>query len=498
MQNLFLRKQMKPALLSVIMLLSPMISVLHGQAPVKLTLDVALEIAMSDNPTVKVADEEIEKKKYAQKGAYAALFPQISLSGNYSRTLKPQVMYMDGAFDMGSMLDPVINPLLKGAEQTFADIPGYVPGTFGKNVAANTEPPTTSSGDEGIKVGRDNNWSGGFSAAMPLINVALWRSLDISAIDVELAVEQARSSKIDMTNSVKKSYYSVLLAGDSYRVFKDSYDHATDNYKDIKNKYEQGLVAEYDLIRANVSMRNIEPNLLQAENAVTLAKWQLKALLGMDLDREIECEGKLTDFQNNLYGDYLSINTSLDDNSTLRQLDLQRRLLNRTLAMQKADFLPTVSLSGNYQWTSMNNDFKFKEYLWNPYSVVQLSISWPLFSGGSRVFKLKQTQVNLHQLRLQQNDAERSLQLAVKQYEDNMASCIKRFSAAQKGVEQADRGYDIARKRYDTGAGTLLEMNDAELALMQAKLNFNQSIYDYMVSKSELDKILGKQQSSIK
>jgi outer membrane protein TolC len=497
MQKLFLIKQMQAALAVITVLLFQAGASLNAQQPVKLTLDKALEIAMSDNPTVKVADEEIVRKQYAHKGSYAALFPQISASADYSRTLKKQVMYMDGAFDMGSMLTPIIEPIIKGAEQTFADVPGYVPGTFADNVSKNTPPPVQSSGNEGIEIGRDNNWSAGFSARMPLINVALWKSLNISAMDVELAIEQARSSKIDMTNQVKKSYYAVMLASDSYRVFKDSYDHAMDNYNDIKNKFDQGLVAEYDLIRANVSVRNIEPNLLQAENAVTLSKWQLKALLGMDLDLSIECEGQLTDFQENLYGDYLSIQTTLDGNSTLRQLELQSGILNRTLAMQKADFLPTLSLSGAYQWSAMNNDFKFKEYLWNPYSVVQLSVAWPLFTGGSRLYKMRQTQVGIHQLQLQRNDVERSLQLAVKQYEDNMASCIKRFNAAQKGVEQADKGYAIARKRYDTGAGTLLEMNDAELALTQAKLNFHQAIYDYMVSKSELDKLLGKSKNNI-
>jgi outer membrane protein TolC len=489
MEKLVLSKRM---MLAAWMLLPSMaLTVLQAQEPLRLDLNKAIEIAMSENPTVKVADQEIEKKKYAQKGAYSALFPQISLAADYGRTLKKQVMYMDGdAFNIVSMMEPVFG----GIEQTFiSQVPGYVPGTLGQAIAASTPQAETSSGNQGISIGRDNNWSAGFTAGMPLINAALWKSLSISAIDVELAVEQARSSKIDMGNQVKRSFYGVLLANDSYRVFKESYDNAMANYLDIKSKFDQGLVAEYDLIRADVSVRNIEPNVLQAENATVLAKWQLKALLGMDLDLEIECEGRLSDYRSELFGDYLSINTALDDNTTLKQLDIQTGLLKHTAEMQKMDFLPTLSLSALYQWSAMNNDFKFKDYLWNPYSVVSLSVSLPIFTGGSRLHKLKQTQVSLFQLRLQRDDAERSLQLAVKQYKDNMSTCIKRFDAAQKGIEQAERGYTIARKRYDTGAGTLLEMNDAELAMTQARLNFNQAIYDYMVSKADMEKILGKQ-----
>jgi outer membrane protein TolC len=475
------------------LLLSATFTLLKAQEqPLVLDLNKALEIAMNENPTVKVADREIEKKKYAQKGAYAALFPQINLSGDYSRTLKKQVMYMDGAFDVTSMMMPTLN----GIEQTFAtQVPGYVPGTLLKEINAATPPVDPSASEQGIAIGRDNNWSAGFSAGMPLVNTALWKSLAISAIDVELSVEQARASKIDMTNQVKKSFYSVLLANDSYRVFKESYDNATANYLDIKNKFEQGMVAEYDLIRANVSVKNIEPNLFQAENAAILSKWQLKALLGVDLDLAIECEGRLTDFQSELFADYLSAssNITLDDNSALKQLDIQARLLKRTLEMQKMDFLPTLSLSALYQWSAMNNDFRFKDYRWNPYSVVGLSLTVPIFSGGSRLNKVKQTQVSLLQLRLQRDDAERNLQLAVKQFVDNMNTCVKRFDAAHKAVEQAERGYEIARKRYDVGAGTLLETNDAELAMTQARLNFNQAIYDYMTAKSELEKTLGKQ-----
>lgn len=439
-----------------------------AQDTIRLDLEKALEIALSENPTVKVANKEIEKKKYAKKGSYAALFPQLSFGADYNRTLKKQVMYMDG-FDSGM---------------------GTGAGT----------PPGSSDGSssdmdlsKGIKVGRDNNWSLGFNASMPLVNASLWKSLSISGIDVELAVEQARSSKIAMVNQVKKSYYNVLLANDSYHVFKESYDNAMQNYLDIKKKYEQGTVAEFDLIRADVTVKNSEPNMLQAQNALTLAKWQLKALLGMDLDTGIECSGTLTDYENELFADFLSTDTTLANNTDLKQLDIQSKQLGKTLLMQKFDYLPTLSLTGLYQWTSMNNDFKFKDYRWNPYSVIGVSLSIPIFTGGSKYYKIRQTRVSMEQLDLQREDTERNLQLAVKQNIDNMNTCVKQFDAARKGVEQAERGYLISQKRYDTGAGTLLEMNDAELALTQARLNFNQAIFNYIVAKSDLEKIMGQE-----
>ena len=451
----------------VVMMLLPSLvfSTVKAQDVLKLDLEKALEIALSENPTVKVADKEIEKKKYAQKGTYAALFPQINFTADYTRTLKKQVMYMDG-FDMGGGSD----------EPT--------PGMEGIDMS------------KGIEVGRDNNWTTGFNLSMPLVNATLWKSLSISALDVELSIEQARSSKISMVNQVKKSFYAVLLANDSYRVFKESYDYAMENYLDIKKKYDQGTVAEYDLIRADVTVKNSEPNMLQAENSLTLAKWQLKALLGMDLEMAIDCEGELADFESVLFADYMATDTTLAGNTDLKQIDLQMQQLKKTLTMQKFDYLPTLSLTGMYQWNAMNNDFKFKNYNWTPYSIVGVSLTVPIFSGGSKYHKIKQTQVSMHQMDLQRDDTKRNLQLAIKQYLDNMKTCVKQFDAAQKGVEQANKGYKIAQKRYDTGAGTLLEMNDAELALTQAKLNLNQSIYNYMVAKSDMEKVLGQEQTN--
>lgn len=451
----------------VVMMLLPSLvfSTVKAQDVLKLDLEKALEIALSENPTVKVADKEIEKKKYAQKGTYAALFPQINFTADYTRTLKKQVMYMDG-FDMGG-----------GSDES-------TPGMEGIDMS------------KGIEVGRDNNWTTGFNLSMPLVNATLWKSLSISALDVELSIEQARSSKISMVNQVKKSFYAVLLANDSYRVFKESYDNAMENYLDIKKKYDQGTVAEYDLIRADVTVKNSEPNMLQAENSLTLAKWQLKALLGMDLEMAIDCEGELADFESVLFADYMATDTTLAGNTDLKQIDLQMQQLKKTLTMQKFDYLPTLSLTGMYQWNAMNNDFKFKNYNWTPYSIVGVSLTVPIFSGGSKYHKIKQTQVSMHQMDLQRDDTKRNLQLAIKQYLDNMRTCVKQFDAAQKGVEQANKGYKIAQKRYDTGAGTLLEMNDAELALTQAKLNLNQSIYNYMVAKSDMEKVLGQEQTN--
>lgn len=432
------------------------VGVMRGQTVssdsiLNLDLRQALEIALSESPIVKIADSEIQKQEYAKKGVLANLMPQLDFSFNYNRTIKKQVMYL------GSM----------GGEQT--DGP-----------------------KKGIPVGLNNSWSTGFQANLPIISAPLWKQLSISADEVELAIEKSRSSKLTLTKNVKQAFYSVLLAEDSYSVFKETYDNAVDNYNDIKQKFDQGLVSEYDLIRADVSVKNIEPNMYDAQNSIILSKWRLKALIGIDLDMNINCVGALKEYEDKLYAEYMSVDTTmLAGNSTLRQLDVQSRQLKKSNQMAKAAYYPSLNLGLSYRWNAMNDDFKFKNYTWDPYSVLSVSLNIPIFSGGKRYSSVKQSKVQMQQLELSRIDTERGLMVTVRQSMDKMKTSIKQFSAASEGEKQARKGYDIAVKRYDTGAGTILEINDSRLALTQSQLNKSQAVYGFLVAQADLDETLG-------
>ncbi len=460
------------------------------QTPLQLTLERAVQIALSENPNVRIADLEIQKKEYAKKTTKSSLYPQIDAVGQYTRTIKKQVMYLDGAFDMTSSM----KPMLDGINDVFADnIPGYNKNELYDAITAEQAKVPPVDPDEGIEVGRSNNWSGGFNLNWPVVVPTLWKSLEISSLDVELAVESARSSKINMSNDVKKTYYQVLLAQDSRNVFKQSYDNAVLNYNDIKHKYDQGLVAEFDLIRADVRVKNVKPNLIQAENAVNLTTLSLKALMGIDMDQEIIVEGNLKDYEQNLYSDIIAADTSLANNSDLKQFDIQAEQLQKTLELYKAQYWPTVSISGNYMYMSMNNDFRFKDYKWSPYSTVGLTVSIPIFDGFRKRSDIKQTQVSLEQMKLKREDIVRNLTLSVKNSVSSMTNYVEQVFSTRDAVKQAQKGYEISQKRYDTGMGTLLELNDAELALTQTSLSYNQAIYYYLSAKADLAKTLGLQ-----
>ena len=413
-----------------------------AQEPLQLTLDQALEIALSESNTIKIADMTVEKTGYAKKGSYASLYPNVSVSSSYQRTLKKQVMVMD----MGGQ------PME-------------------------------------IKVGRDNNINASASASMPLVNASLWESLKLSGMDVEMAVEQARSSKIAMVKQVKQAFYAVLLAQASYDVMSQVYENAQKNYEKTLQRFNVGKVSEVERLRAQVSMLNAEPNVSSAENAVLLATWQLKAIMGIDLGTEVEVVGDLNDYTNALLTPYVS-EEDLSNNSSLLQLGIQDRMLESTIRMQKKQYLPSLAASINYNYSAMGDE----KLSWFPSSTAALSLSVPVFDGFQKRYNIKQSKVTRNMLALQREDTERNLRIAIRNYNDQMALCIKNYQAANATVEIAQKSYDISEKMYEVGKATLVELNDAQLALQQAQLTQAQAVYNFMVTKASLDELIGKEE----
>ena len=416
-----------------------------AQAPLTLSLRQAIDIALSESPTIKIAEQEIEIKRYAKQGTYAALYPQIDATAQYQRVIEKQTMSMD----------------------------------FGGQT-------------QSIKVGSDNSFNGGITASMPIINAQLWESLKVSAADVELAIEKARSSRIDMIEQVTKAYYAVLLAKESLTVYQRVYDNAVTNNNNVQRRYDVGKASEFELIRSKVSVQNAIPPIFEAENSITLTLWQLKALLGLDLKKNIDVEGSLKSFTAEMNHAYNIDQLSLNNNSTMRQFGLQEEMLERAVRITKLANVPTLSISAAYLYTALGNDGKFfTGKAWNPYSYAGIQLNVPIFAGNSKRAATRQARLNLSNLQLQRENTERQLQVAMIQQLNNMETYVKQYHAADATVGQAQRGYDIVTKSFDVGRATQIEVDDAQTALTQAEMTRNLAIYNFLSSKASLDKIIG-------
>ena len=413
-----------------------------AQETLTLTLDQAIEIALSDNPTIQVAEQTVQLKKISNKETVMGLFPEASLAGSYTRTIKKQTMVMNG---------------MK------------------------------------FQVGIPNQYQGGLSVSLPIFAPTLYKSIKLTKTDVALASEQARASKQDLVNQVTKAFYQTLLAQDSYAVLEKSFKQSEENFRIVNAKYEQGRVSEFDKISAEVQMRNLQPSVISARNAVELSKLQLLVLMNIEPETEIVLQGSLNDYEEGVFAGVLTADTnSLKDNSTLAQLNMNVKMLQQTLSLNKQNFAPMVALQFNYMYTCMAEDFKFKEYNWTPFSNVSLSLSVPLFKY-SNFSNVKKTNLQISQLMQNRDYTARQLAMQQQSYLNSMAASAEQVVSNKEAIAQAQKGRDIAEKLYEVGRGTVLELNSAEVALTQAKLTYTQAIFDYLSAKADLDKLQGKE-----
>lgn len=393
---------------------------------------------------MRIADRTVQVKKLYKKEQIAALFPDVSIAANYNRTLLKQTMSMD-------MQGQTMN----------------------------------------IKVGRDNTYSAGANLSLPIIAPALWSNLKLSSMDIDLAMESARSSKLELVNQVKQAYYIYLLAKQSYDVLQKSYANLEASNELVTNSYNQGLVSEFEKLRSDVALQNQRPAVTSAAKSVRLANMRLKVLLGMDIDEPVVFEGSLTDYEQGVLNATMpeEKDIQLAYNSALRQLDLGIQQLEQSKKIVKGASCPMLALAGAFQYSGMGDDGKpFTNY---PYSYVALSLQVPIISWVSTSYKLKQTNLNIENLKDQRLDAERNLRIGVQSYLNDMQQAIEDIAADRETMLQAQKAYDIASKQYEVGMNTWLDLSTAELTLTSTRLTYCQSIFNYITAKANLDAMIG-------
>lgn len=440
----------------------------RAQAP--LTLDECLTIALNDNPTVHIADMEVKKADYSKRETLGALLPTVSFGGTYNRTLQKQVAYMNMDAFGGA-----------GAEGT--------PGDDGEGETPDM--PARRGGDTGIKMGLDNTWSVGFNASVPLIAPQLWQSLKLSDTQIAAAVEQARASRLDLVNQVKSAYYALLLAHDSRRVVQESYDMAALTHDIYVKRNAAGDASEYDVLRTSVAMKNVEPEIIQADIAVRRARLQLAILMGLEADAPIDVAGSLSDYESTMYADVMNLDTDLSANTSLAMNAIETGSLRQRLSMEKASFLPTLALSGNYNWNSSSNGSPFSNFRWTSYSMVGITLSIPIVQGGQRWNRVKQARIALDEMAYTRENLTRQLKSQAALAIDNIRLNVKQIASSSESVAQATRAHDIQQRSFDIGAASYLDLRDSELSLTRARLGYLQAVHTYLVASSELELLLG-------
>ena len=432
-----------------------------GGNTLTLTLDDAISLALSDNPTVKVSNLEIERYDYVRKQTLSSLYPQVDASLQYSLALRRQEM------------------------------------------------------TEGFSFGGKNTFNTAASVSLPLFVPAVYEQLKLNRTQMESAVESARATRIDMIASVRSAYYNVLLAEQSLAVLQEAVLTTERVVENTKSLYENGLASEYDYLTAQVQLSNLRPQVLQTENAIGITKLQLKMYLSIPADVDVEVVGTLDGFRDKvlLSEDY---SRDINDNTTLRNLDIQAEMLKHQERLLKASRMPMVAAFGQVSYMgqervdlsglmggmaggagSQQSDIVAQtrasqsKFWWQCPISVGAQVSIPLFAGFKTVNQLREVRNQMSQLDIQRQYAEEGIRLQVEQAINTLITARETMLSNERTVAQAQKAYDISLTRYNAGAGTILELNSSQLSLTQAQLSYSQSIYDYLSAYTSYEKTLG-------
>jgi outer membrane protein len=440
------------SILRCILILGLFVLPLRGSAEgetLSLDLRTAIDISLENNEYYLIARKELDRADGQIMEAISGALPQVTGGLQYNKNWRVPV----GVFQMG--------------DETV---------TF--------------------RFGTENSYAADLTVTQPIYSGGrTFTALKMARVYKRMAREMVDMSRQDLKISVYNSFYGALLANEILRVNRESYRLAGENLDVAQKMYDQGMVAEYDLLRARVAVSNIEPLVIKAENDAEVAVSSLKNVLGIDMDVEINLVAEFDSSQFILPPvDPESAEAELRENRPEIKITRNETSLSRHLvSIAKAGYRPTLSFSTSLQYQALFNRGSVFDKKWNRSlnSIVMLSV--PIFDSWRTPSRVKQARVDVIQSKLKEESMLKSMILDLEQSLGRYNEARRRLSAQGDAVELARRGLSIASVRYENGVGTQLEVSDARLALAEAEINRAMAFHDLAVSYAALMRALGRE-----
>ncbi len=417
-----------------------------------LTLESAKQMALEQNPSLQATKLGTLSAQYQLDESRGNLLPNLDIGGMFNKNIKRPVMFLP---------------------EDFTGVPG---GMY-------------------VEIGSEYNYRASINGAMPLFSPALYANIRANRVDLQRAEEEYRGSKIDLDYGVQQAYFNALLAKESKEVMKLSYENALDNLEYTRKMYSQGLVAEYDKIRAEVQTENLSPEVSEMRNAYEMAVNYLKIIVGISKDRPVKIEGDLSEAAESYTGQFqvMEPERKLANNPDLRQMDLTMNMMKEQSKAVMASAYPSIFAMGNYNFQTDADDLKISDYHWVESFSAGLQVSIPLFQGFAVRNRAKQIDVAAKQIQLQKDYLEDNLRIQLDNALKKLNVAVEKSTKASRNVELAERGFEIAKTRYTSGQGTLMEVNDSEMALTRARFNLLQAKYEILMAIIEYEKYVGRE-----
>lgn len=409
------------------------------------SVEQAISLAMKDNSDVINARYDKLKAEQKVSEVYSEnLLPTITLNSNYSRSFKKQVFDIFGEkFEIGS--DNALTTTLNA-----------------------TEP-------------------------IPVLGTPVFSGIRIAEYYSKIQQENVESVENDVRNTVKNSYFGVLLSKAVVDVNKITYTNAEENFKVVESRFRNGVATEFDFLRARVKVENVRPVLLKSERDFEISKKLFSNAIGLKVNDEIEILDSLQYDSTEVWESTdVMIDRISEEYVTVRQLMLNKKISQELVNVDKANYLPKLFLFGQYTLSSQENDGQpITNYRFFNTLNAGIGLTWDL-NLFRNSYKVNQSELEVKKSEEQIRDVKQKLKLRSESAIIALEDAKQRILSTKETVSLAERGLDLANKSYLEGVLNQIDVQDAELTLYNSRLGYYQAVYDYQIAKSELEKLLEK------
>jgi outer membrane protein TolC len=408
-----------------------------------LTIDKVRTLAVENNRQLLSAKKEIDRSRGEIISARAGALPELTLDGRYTRNIKEMALFFEG---------------------------------------------------EKIPIGQKNDFDFSLSLTQPLyVGGKVGAALKIARVYEMYWIEKVRQIETDVIFNAESIFYQALLAESNLEVLEKSLEQLSHNLDVAEKSFDQGIISEYEMLRARVEKLNVEPQLIGAESNLKVSRKRLKSYLGLPLEEELTLAADLSDTADIQLPPLDSLlNLAQNNRPEISQARLQKEGYDKGVRIAKGGWLyPNLYLNSRYQVTASSDNFKLEEREISKSMTVSLLLNIPLFDGARTIGEVRKAKIDYYQAVLAEKQLQDDIRLEVEQAYDNLLLARTALKLQKETIAQAEEGMRIADIRYQSGIGTQLEVLSAQTALLQARSQLAETVYQLRLAGSELKKATG-------
>ena len=410
--------------------------VINNSAQV-LDLNAFIESVKKNNKDILIAVKDLEAAEATKDEARSNAFPQINAQAEYSRNLKETYLFVD-----------------------FPD------------------PSTGIVSEQKFKMTYKNNFSLQAVLSQQIFNATVFNAIKAAKQYAKLSDYVYDATFQGVIAGSKKAFYQTLLLQEVWSVNYAAEQSAKENYESTKNKFEHGIVSEFQLLQAEVRWKNLIPETTKSKRNYQLALNSLKTLAGIPVEREIKLKGNLESYPEKPEENEMKTVLALRPDFNALQWEMNLRETN--ISVEKSGHYPSLYGSFIYQYSSMSDKFKMERE--NNALMAGVTLQIPIFSGWAVSSKVQKAEIEFDQTRLKIEKAKDAIYTEIKNLSLKLNEAESRINAASQTLETAKKAFSIAEASAENGLATQLELKDTRVAYDQAQLNYFASVYDYLAA----------------